>query len=392
MSSFIFHANKALIGEELEFKENVYIKIDDGYISEVTEEIDPSVKTISISDKSSLIIPSFINMHVHVGDSFAKEIGSRLTLSEVVEPPNGLKHVLLRKTDRNTIIQGIQNTIKEMVSSGTTFFLDFREGGIEGTELLLEASKDMKIKKFILGRPANKDEDLFKLMKLTRGIGLSSVNDFSDDDLERFKLLYIEGSKIISTHVSEAEYEREKCIKNHNCTDIERAINVLGADLLIHGIHATDQDINLMKESDVTLVYCPRANSYFNLPLAPIEKFIKKEINLCLGTDNVMANSPDLLREMEFFAKQVRAEHGPKLISSQDILKMVTINAARAIKLDHDLGSIDPFKKADFLAIDLDAPNLQGINEENVHDFIVHRAKSENILGTYINGELIFKR
>jgi len=391
MSSFIFFSDKALIGEELEYKENVYIKIDDGYISDISEKpFDSDDKIIRISN--SLVIPSFINMHVHVGDSFAKEMGSRLTLSEVVEPPHGLKHVLLKKTEKDTIIKGIQSSIHEMLSSGTTFFLDFREGGIDGVELLLEASKDLKIKKFALGRPGNKDEDIFKLMKLSRGLGLSSVNDYSDEELERFKLLYTEGSKMLSTHVSEVEYEREKCLENYNCTDIERAINILGANLLVHGIHASDRDIELMKENDVTLVCCSRANSYFSLPLAPLDKFIQKGINLCLGTDNVMANSPDLLREMEFFAKGIRGKHGPKLISSKDILKMITINAARAINLDHDLGSIDPFKRADFLIINLSAPNLQGLNEENVHNFIVNRLKSENIIKTYINGNLVFER
>ena len=83
---------------------------------------------------------------------------------------------------------------------------------------------------------------------------------------------------MISTHVSEVEYEREKCLEKHQCSDIERAINTLGARLLIHGIHATDQDIDLMKEFDVTLVCCSRANSYFSLPLAPLEKFIQKAV------------------------------------------------------------------------------------------------------------------
>ncbi len=392
MTSFTFFAKKALIGEELEYKEDLYIKIDDGYISEISEKPFNSSKTCYFSDSDVLIIPSFINMHVHIGDSFAKERGSKLTLSEVVEPPNGIKHVLLKNTDRNTIIQGIQNSIEEMLASGTTFFLDFREGGIDGVELLLEALKDSKIKKFILGRPDSKEEDIFKLMKFTRGLGLSSVNDYSEEELSRFNLLYTEGSKVISTHVSEMEYEREKCLENYNCTDIERAINVLGANLLVHGIHATEQDINLMHESNVTLVCCPRANSYFHIPMGPIDKFIKKEINLCLGTDNVMANSPDLLREMEYFGKYVRSIYGQNLISTKEIIKMITINAARAINLDHDLGSIDPFKRADFLVIELNAPNLQGLNEENIYDFIVYRLKSENIKQSYINGNLVFKR
>ena len=81
-----------------------------------------------------------------------------------------------------------------------------------------------------------------------------------------------------------------------------------------------------------------------------------------------------------------------KVLTSKDIIKMVTINAARAIRLDHDLGSIDPLKRADFLVIDMNAPNLFGLDGDSIHDFIVHRLKSENISQTYINGNVVFER
>ncbi|MHA1785221.1 MAG: amidohydrolase family protein [Candidatus Helarchaeota archaeon] len=391
MSSFTFFAEHALIGEELEYKKNIHVRISDGYIDKISDSPLDADKNI-IKFSNSLIIPSFINMHVHVGDSFAREQGVNLTLSEVVEVPNGLKHELLKKTDKEIIMKGIQSAIKEMIGSGTTFFLDFREGGIEGAEILHEALKEIKIKKFILGRPKDREEDFFKLMKIVQGLGLSSVNDYSTEELNRFNLFFVEGSKMLSVHVSEIEKERKKSLELYNCSDIERAIKELDANLLVHSIFANDEDLDLIESKNATIILCPKANSYFNLPLAPIDKILSRNINICLGTDNVMANSPDLLREMEFFAKVIRSRFGINLVNSKMILKMITINAARAIRLDHDLGSIEPLKRADFLVIDLNAPNLFGLNERNVHDFIVHRLKSENISHVYLNGDLILKR
>ena len=391
MSSFTFFAEKALIGEDLNYMENVFMTIDEGYIEDISKSSKNS-KGVVISAPHSLIIPSFINMHVHVGDSFAREKGKNLTLSEIVEPPDGLKHHLLEKTNKDTIIQGMRSAIEEMLRSGTTFFLDFREGGIKGAEILLEALEGFKIKKMMLGRPVNEHEDIFKLMKIVQGLGLSSVNDYTTENLRRFNLFFSEASKIMATHVSEVEKEREKSFTQFNCSDIERAINEFNANLLIHAIHASNEDLDLIKQKDATIVLCPRANSYFNLPMAPVNKFINKKINLCLGTDNVMANSPDLLREMEFFSKRVRSDFGVNLLASKEIIKMVTINATRAMKLDHDLGSLDPLKRADFLVIDTNAPNLLGLDGENVHDFIVHRLKSENISRVYINGNVVHER
>ncbi|NHI91858.1 MAG: hypothetical protein EAX96_05105 [Candidatus Lokiarchaeota archaeon] len=391
MTTFTFFAEKALIGDNLEYKENVYLQTEDGYIINISVSPLDSENEI-ISFPNSLIIPSFINMHVHVGDSFARERGNNLTLSEIVEPPNGLKHQLLRKTDRATIIKGIQSALKEMLSSGTTFFVDYREGGIEGVEILLEALNNIKIKKMILGRPRDEREDIFKLMKFVQGLGLSSVNDHSTENLNQLALFFMEGSKILSAHVSEVEKEREKSFQKYNCSDIQRALEIFNANLLVHAIHASDEDLDLIKEKNVTVVLCPKANSYFGLPIAPIDKMIDRNINLCLGTDNVMVNAPDLLREIEFFSKKIRSKFGFNLISSKNILKMVTLNAAKAIRLDHDLGSLQELKRADFLVIDIHNPNLHGINEENIHDYIVNRLKSENITHTYVNGILAFKR
>ncbi|MHA1384446.1 MAG: amidohydrolase family protein [Candidatus Helarchaeota archaeon] len=384
-----FFSDFALIGKDLELKERIYFQVtDEGLIKNITNQ--PVNDSNLIEFKDALVVPGFINAHTHIGDSFAKDQGIDLSLPEVVEPPNGLKHRLLKEADKETIIEGMKNSFKEMLSSGTTTFTDFREGGPEGILILKEALKGSKIRAFILGRAAADFKAPHEILKMAHGIGLSSTNVYEDNELEMLAIFCIEGQKVRSVHVSETKEERKIAFEKFNMSDIERAIIKLQADLLVHAIHADDKDIHMISEKNIPVVICPRANGYFGIGFPPISKFLEKKLTLCLGTDNVMANSPDLFREMEFLHKFIRGTNGINVITSKDILKMVTINPAQALRLDHLTGSLEEGKYADFFVLDLKSPNL--IPFKNIHDNIVLRAKSENVISTYVKGKLAYDR
>ena len=144
-NNYIF-AHYGLIGDTLDLKKNINLEIDqEGRIADISYN-NPS-KNIEIrkTEQNSLILPGFINSHVHVGDSFAKESGFNKDLIEVVAPPSGLKHELLEKTPKEIIIKGIRKAVLEMLSNGITTFIDFREGGIEGINLIKEALKEFHL-------------------------------------------------------------------------------------------------------------------------------------------------------------------------------------------------------------------------------------------------------
>ncbi|MFX1450370.1 MAG: amidohydrolase family protein [Promethearchaeota archaeon] len=386
------YSDFALIGKNLDLQEKIFFQVtEEGLIKEITTQ---RPKNSDITEfKNTLIVPGFINAHVHIGDSFAKDKGVNLTLSEVVEPPNGLKHRLLRATNKDIIIQGMRNSFKEMLSSGTTTFVDFREGGPEGILILKEALEDFLIRAFILGRTPPDFNTPHEILKMANGVGLSSSNIYTNNELEMFAIFCLEASKIISTHVSETEEERKIAFDKFKISDIERSIKLLKAELLVHAIHADNKDIELISKNNIPIVICPRANGYLGAGFPPISAFLKHKISLCLGTDNVMVNSPDLFREMEFLFKLFRGiggMNGINTLKSKDILRMVTINPAKALRLDHLTGSLEEGKYADFFVLDLNAPNLIPI--ENIYDSLILRAKSENVIATYLKGRLAYER
>ncbi|MFX1375446.1 MAG: amidohydrolase family protein [Promethearchaeota archaeon] len=384
----IIHSPYALIGDKLDFKKNVSIEIDnEGKITNISHE-DPEENFQSLkTNQSTLMIPGLINSHVHIGDSFAKELGFNRELSEIVAPPFGLKHKLLRQTPKEVIITGIEKAILEMLSNGITCFIDFREGGVEGVNLLRRALDHSSINCLIYGRFRDESE-IEIVFKLADGIGLSSYNQISMKNKKYIIKSKHDVNKLIACHC--AEKIRDPNLLNNMFND-----NLV--DIIIHGTKFIREDLVKLQEREKYLVLCPRSNGYFGVGFPPITEILRLGIPISLGTDNIMVNNSDLFEELRYLYRILRVlgsyDKSIKL-TSKELLKMVTINAAKNFGVESKLGSISRGKTADFFIIDLKDPNLytNNLNKNNVFNIIVQRMKSENIKKTYIKGEVVFER
>ncbi|MFX1274067.1 MAG: amidohydrolase family protein [Promethearchaeota archaeon] len=376
-----------LIGDNLDVKKNIHLEIDNnGKILTIKyEELDEN-EDINLSNQSSLLVPGFINSHVHIGDSFAKERGFNRDLISVVAPPNGLKHQLLAETSKDLKVKGIQKAALEMLTNGITCFADFRENGLEGIMILNEALKDSPIRYKIFGR-FNQKNEIKSIFQLADGIGLASYKSVTSsikEELRKSKDIF---KKLIASHCAEV-------VRNENL--IKEVINDNIIDIIVHGTQLKYNDLELIKQKGLALILCPRSNGYFGVGFPPIIDILKLNIPISLGTDNLMANSTDLFEELRYLYRITRVL-GRNLdiikISPQDLLKMVTINAARNLGLDMEMGSILEGKNADFFIIDLKEPNLWcKMDFDTLHTLIVQRTRPENIKKIFIKGELIFKR
>ncbi|GAG56246.1 unnamed protein product, partial [marine sediment metagenome] len=104
-----------LIGDNLDLKKNIDMEIDNkGRIIDISFSNPGKFIDLSEKELNYLMIPGFINSHVHIGDSFAKELGFNKDLVEVIAPPNGIKHKLLKQTPKEIKIKGIKKAVLEM--------------------------------------------------------------------------------------------------------------------------------------------------------------------------------------------------------------------------------------------------------------------------------------
>ena len=374
-----------LIGDDLDFKANIDLEIDnEGRITSISSE--KSGNFIDLSDDKSklLMIPGLINSHVHIGDSFAKEAGHNKDLIDVVAPPNGIKHILLAKTPKDVKIKAIKKAVIEMLSSGITTFIDFRENGVEGLSLIKEALQGALMKYLALGR-FKSENDIDSVYELADGIGLASYKHISKASKEQLKSKKTKNHKIMACHCAE---------KVRNDALIKELFNDKLMDVIVHGTQFNKSDLEQLKKNQMSLILCPRSNGYFGVGFPPIIEVLKQKISISLGTDNMMANNPDLLEEMRYLHRISRVLDKSVDLNARELLKMVTINAAKNFRMDEDIGSITKGKYANFFTIDLSEPNYYShqIAPNNIYPIIVQRTRTENIKQTYIKGELAFER
>ncbi len=388
MANKYLFSKYGLIGENLDLKQNINLEIDQsGKILNLSyDDIDKNLE-ISPNHQIQLMIPGFINSHIHIGDNFAKEMGFNKELAEVVAPPFGFKHKLLRQTSEDIKIKGMQNAVLEMLSNGITFFIDFREEGVDGVILLKRALNNAPINFLILGRFMDESE-IDSIFDLADGVGLSSYKQITSTNKQFVILAKQNFDKIIACHC--AEY-----IRNDDL--IKEMFNDNFIDVVIHGTKFVKKDLENIIKNGKSLVLCPRCNGYFGVGFPPINEILKLKIPVSLGTDNLMVNNTDLFEEMRYFYRisRVLCNYNKELrISSKDLLKMVTINAAKNFNLEKEFGSISKSKFADFFLINLSDPNLffSNLDYNNIYNLITQRTKSENITKTYIKGEVVYER
>lgn len=386
-----------LYGPEMEPKK-ANILIEDNIIVEVSANASGGRE---INAKGCIVSPSLINSHVHLGDSVAKDIGDGEHIENIVKPPNGLKHKLLAKTDPADIIHSMRSSLEEMLETGTTTLVDFREGGVNGIAQIEEASKDIPIRKIVLGRhdsffkhPSFKlgseyhNDDFeaeirkksLELLKYADGVGLSGFGELDDKVAKIITEKCAHAGKISAIHAAEYEQVQRNSLKSTGKTEVERALDC-GFDILIHVTSPLNSDLNLLKERKKSVVCCPRSNGALSVGIPPIKEMWDREINLLLGTDNVMFNSPNMFREMEYALKLTRGLY-KAYFPPVEILKMSTVNAGQALNLN--IGCIQEGMLADIMIVEQlsDNPILSLIN----------RTESKNIIGLVTDGKLIYLR
>ena len=384
-----------LLGEELNFVSNIDIQIKDDKFQKIHTNIKSDSKKDTIDCEGLLLIPGFINSHTHIADSIGKDITLNNTVNQKIHPMFGIKSKILKNTSNEILSTFMKNTCQSMIRKGITTFVDFREGGLDGAVLLKKVSNDVAIRSIILGRldyhqtsfeikknkplPKEKLLELPSLVKVCDGIGISGANEHSNSVLTS----YSKTKKLRAIHSSETQESVRKSKQITGKSETLRALS-LKPDFLIHMTHASKSDLKAASKKTRGIVICPRANSSLSEGIPDIEKMRNAGCLLALGTDNVMINSPDMFREMDFLWK-VTMGIKKKRIDPKDILKMATINAGKILK--KDIGIIQTKKIADCIFFDKHALDLEPMH--NPYASIVHRASESAIKAVMIGGKIV---
>lgn len=384
-----------LSGPDLDYIPKTDVRIENNKFKKIQSHIKPIQKEESIDCEGLLMIPGFINAHTHIGDSIGKDISLNRTVDQKIHPVFGAKSKILKNTSNENLGNFMKNTCYSMIRKGITTFVDFREGGADGAILLKKILTDIPIKSIILGRlefyhdskeikqnssfPNTKSSEFLTLLKNCDGIGISGANENSTSLLNYYSKI----TKLRAIHSAETKQSITKSKKITGKSETIRAL-ALKPDFLVHMTYASKSDLRIASKKTRGIVICPRANSSLAEGIPDIELMQKSGCTLALGTDNVMINSPDMFREMDFIWKVTMGIH-KKRIDPKDILKMATVNGGKI--LNKNIGMIKSGKIADCIFLDKHSLDLEPMH--NPHASIVHRATESAIRAVMIEGKIV---
>jgi cytosine/adenosine deaminase-related metal-dependent hydrolase len=335
-----------------------------------------------------LICPMFVDAHTHVGDTGAKELGIGLPHAQVVIPPDGLKHRFLRSVDAETLAAMMRTGLIDMLQSGVIACGDFREQGLEGVRTLRRAATGLPIRALALGRmdettsPAAMETEAHALLQEADGLGVRDVEAYPPELLCRLRASYPD--KVFAVHAAETSSAQADSIERTGATQVARVLE-WRPELIVHLVHATAEDLVLVARQGVVAVACPRSNGILGVGFPELALWRQLGVRFALGTDNVMFVAPDMLREMDFASRLGRGQaQDPIAVDHRTILRAATLEGARALKLDHTVGSLAPGKEASFLVFDLERPHLR--YQHDPISAIVHRAERADLTAIYVQG------
>ena len=211
--------------------------------------------------------------------------------------------------------------------------------------------------------------------------------------LERVASLARERGVMVHTHASENKTECELVQEESGLRNISYldSIGLTGRHVaLAHCVHLSVDEIGILKRSGTNVVHCPSSNLKLGSGIAPIAKLVDEGISVSLGADGAACNNRlDMFTEMRTAALLQKVLHGPEVLPANRTLRMATIDGAKALGLDSEIGSLEVGKRADIVVVRLES--LHATPVSNVVSALVYSAEASDVESVIIDGKLVLK-
>jgi len=393
------------------------VEITDGIITSfIPIEIINRKNYNEIYDVRNLtLIPGFIQTHVHLSQTLFRGLADDLPLLDWLR----LKIFPFENAhNENSLRITAQLSINELLMGGTTTFLDM--GTLRYGEVVLQEMIDSDIRGFsgkclidinelypeFKSSTENELRDVETLAKNFHNSGEGRVKySFSprfvlsctEALLKETKEIMKDYSRsVYHTHSSESIDEVNEVRKRFHKENIEyfNSIGVLDDHtILAHCVHTSDNERKMLKDRNTRIAHCPSANMKLGSGIAPIPQYLKEGISVTLGADGAPCNNNlSIFNEMRLASLIQKPIHGTEIMDAKTLFRMATIEGAKALHIQNEVGSIEMGKKADLLLIDLDSySNSYSDSDETVYSDIVFSSTTENVKSVMVDGKWLVK-
>lgn len=373
-------------------------------------------RCIDATDK--VLFPGFINTHSHLFQVLLKGLGRDKLLFDWLD--SSVRRAICRITPERAHAAAVVGCM-ENLHSGVTTVLDYQychgHPGID--EAVLQAMEHTGIRG-VFGRgnsnvktmPADcmpplqeTDEDFFRAIetlaeayaghsRITIAIAPGIVWDVKPESFRKLRALAQRYGLLLTMHLNETEDDDAHCQKAFGKDTIPflEEQGFLGPDLIaVHCVNMQQDDIETFRKYDVKVSHNPVANMILASGVAPVPEFQQAGLTIGLGTDGAassdMQDMLEVIKATALIHKCVRRD--ASIVNAEQVLEMATLGGARCIGREHDLGSIEAGKKADFFLFNPKTP--KAVPMADPISTLVYSSSEENIDTTVVGGKVLLE-
>ena len=353
-----------------------------------------------------VLMPGLVNLHCHAAMTLLRGLADDTPLMTWLQEhiwPAEAKHVSAEFVHDGTLL-----ACAEMLRGGITCFNDMyffpEAAGKAITTAGMRAVIGLALLEFPTAYANDADDYLAKGLAARDALRGNPLLHFalaphapytvSDRSFERVATLAGELDIPIHVHIHETLAEIEESLAQYGMRPLERLrrLGLVTPNLIaVHAVHLEPAEIALLASENASVAHCPSSNLKLGSGISPIKEMLAKGVNIGIGTDGAASNNRlDLLSEIRLAALLAKGATGDaSVMNAYQSLHAATLGGAKALGLDHEIGSIVAGKSADFCAVSLDDPILAPCYSPASH--MVYVAGRENVSHVWVAGKMMLE-
>lgn len=363
----------------------------------------PDIRSFELNDH--ILAPGLINSHGHAAMTLFRGFADDRELMDWLE--HHIWPIEAKVVDSRFVYDGSTLAVAEMIRTGTTCAADtyFYPDAVATafSDHKFRGQVCMPVLQFPSAWAVDEDDYIHKGLAfrddyvknndlITTAFAPHAPYTVSDYGFERIRTYSEELEVPVHLHLHETASEIEQAVAETGKRPFTRMseLGLLSPNLqAIHMTQLSDDEIEQLAVNNVHVAHCPESNLKLASGFCPVDRLRAAGINVAIGTDGAASNNNlDMLEELRttmLLAKAVARD--PITPDAHEALSMATINGARLLGLDDKIGSLEPGKLADFIAVDLSAIDIQPVYNAVSH--LAYVANGRNVSHVWINGELL---
>ena len=390
---------------EVEVREDHCLAIDKGRILDLLPRAEASQRfapDVTHERPDHVLIPGLVNAHTHAAMTLMRGFGDDLSLERWLN--DRIWPTEMRLVSPEFVADGARLAITEMLRGGITCFADMYFYPERAAEVAVESGIRMVVGMIAIEFPTPWASDAAEC--ISKGLAVHDAYrtqplistmfaphapyTVSDATLKRIRQLADELEVPVQIHIHETAQEVEDAVSQSGRRPLQRLeeLGLLNPSLMaVHATQLTAEEVAGLARAGCSVVHCPRSNLKLASGACPVADLVAAGVNVALGTDGAAANNRlDLWAEMNtaaLFGKYVAGDAAA--LPARTMLELATLNGARALGLDDDIGSLRPGKSADAVCVELRDPGTRPVLDPLSQ--LVYAAGRENVTDVWVAGE-----